>query len=253
MVSWVSTVLQDTAHRPWPITERPWIMLQRWEDLFFAHWPVPVGAVRDLIPPELEIDTWHGEAWVGVVPFRLTVRPRFTPILPGISVFPELNVRTYVKQGDQTGVWFFSLDATGRLAIELARMWFKLPYFRAEMSIITGDQLRFESERSDRRGESAQFSMKAQACGDVEFSRPGTLEHWLTERYSLYTAEHRGRLYKAEVHHVPWPLQPAEAEFVTNTMTVPLGFELPDTCPLLHYARQLDVVVWNLQRVGYND
>src|SRR5690349_18551619 len=126
----------------------------RWRDLLFAHWPVPVEAVRPLVPAGLEIDTFDGQAWVGVVPFRMEgVAPRFLPSVPGPSAFPELNVRTYVRRGRRAGVWFFSLDAASRVAVEGARLGFHLPYYRAAMSVATdGGWTTYRSERLDRRG-----------------------------------------------------------------------------------------------------
>src|SRR5262245_20685303 len=112
----------DASHRPWPLPQRPWAMGMHWHDLLFAHWPVKVESLRPLVPSELAIDTFDGQAWLGVVPFRMTaVRPRICPSLPGLSAFLELNVRTYVTAEGKPGVWFFSLDAASRLAVRAAR------------------------------------------------------------------------------------------------------------------------------------
>ena len=127
--------LEQIAHRPWPLPEGPWIMAQSWHDLLFAHWRVEEATLRRHIPAELEIDTYEGQAWLGVVPFRMSgVRLRGTPAIPWLSAFPELNVRTYVVADGKPGVWFFSLDAGNRIAVAIARAWFHLPYFRARMS-----------------------------------------------------------------------------------------------------------------------
>src|SRR5262245_35014335 len=118
------------AHRPWPIHPGSWLMAQGWHDLLFAHWPVPVKALQRLIPESLEIDTFEGQAWLGVVPFRITdVRLPWLPPLPGVSAFPELNVRTYVTDGRKPGVWFFSLDAGNPAPVLAARYGYRLPYF----------------------------------------------------------------------------------------------------------------------------
>src|SRR5437016_12362320 len=131
----MSAVLQEAAHCPWPLPAGPWVMAQSWRDLLFAHWQVDAAALRSLLPPQLQIDTFEGSAWLAVVPFRMTgVRLRGTPALPWLSAFPELNVRTYVKCEGKPGVWFFSLDAGNALAVTIARAWFHLPYFRARMS-----------------------------------------------------------------------------------------------------------------------
>ena len=247
MEPWVSSVFAITEHRPWPLPNRPWVMRQTWHDLLFAHWPVPVALLRDHIPAPLGIDTYDGEAWIGVVPFRMTgVRPRLLPPLPWLSAFPELNVRTYVKRDAQPGVWFFSLDAGNPVMVEIARQWYSLPYFHAKMTLThAGDRIHYSSRRTDRRSPPAALEATYWACRDGARSLSGSLEHWLTERYCLYSVDKRGRFYRADIHHRPWPLQAAEAEFRVNAMTAPLGIALPDTQPLLHFAKRLDVIIWN--------
>ena len=134
--------LTETAHRPWPLPTGPWIMSQSWHDLLFAHWPIDASHLRPLIPAALEIDKFQGEAWIGVVPFRMSgVRLRATPALPTLSAFPELNVRTYVTHGGKPGVWFFSLDAANAIAVSVARAWFHLPYFNARMTLRKSQRL----------------------------------------------------------------------------------------------------------------
>ena len=129
-------LVDDVGHRPWPLPVQPWIMKQSWHDLLFAHWPVPVDAMRARVPPGLEIDTFDGAAWLGVIPFHMTnVAPRAVPALPWVSAFPELNVRTYVTCEGKAGVYFFSLDAANPLAVAVARAMFHLPYYPADMDV----------------------------------------------------------------------------------------------------------------------
>ncbi|MBI3362374.1 MAG: DUF2071 domain-containing protein [Chloroflexi bacterium] len=243
--------LTHTAHRPWPLPTGPWVQAQVWHDLLFAHWPVPVDDLRRHIPASLEIDAFDGQAWIGVVPFRMSgVRPRLLPAVPWFSAFPELNVRTYVRLGDKPGVWFFSLDASNPVIVEIARAWYNLPYFTARMSLRDdGATIRYESRRTHRGALAAEFVGRYRPTGDAVFSRRGTLEHWLTERYCLYTTDRSRQLHRAEIHHIPWPLQPAEAEIEVNTMAQPHGIELPDAPPVLYFARRLEVVVWPLKGV----
>ncbi len=228
-------------------------MAQKWHGLLFAHWPVPASTLRELIPLPLEIDTYEGSAWLGVVPFRMSgVRLRGVPPLPGLSAFPELNVRTYTTTGGKPGVFFFSLDAGNRLAVSAARRFFHLPYFHARMSVrASGEAIHYASQRingnAKARELNAEFAGRYRPTGSVFRALPGSLEHWLTERYCLYAADTRVQIYRGEIHHRPWPLQPAEVELVMNTMTAPIGIRLPDTRPLLHFARQQDVVVWPSQ------
>jgi len=229
----------------------PWIMAQTWHDLLFAHWPVPVKVIRALVPSALTLDLYKGTAYLAVTPFWMSgVRPRLVPAAPWVSTFPELNVRTYVTlAGNRPGVFFFSLDAGNPMAVEIARRTFHLPYYRARMTarwVGDGDAraVSYESHRTDARAPAAELVGSYAPTGPVFTSEPGSLEHFLTERYCLYAADSSERLYRADIHHVPWPLQPARAHFDVNTMTASLGITLPDVPPLLHFARELDVRVW---------
>jgi len=228
----------------------------RWHDLLFAHWPVPADALRAHLPPGLDLDLFEGEAWLGLVPFRMTgVRPRLTPGVPGAMSFPEINLRTYVTAPEdgapRPGVWFFSLDATSRLAVRAARATFQVPYFDARMSCEPRGQdgIRYSHRRTHRGAPPAAFEADYAPMGDLDPARPGSLEHWLIERYCMYGADRQRRPYRAHIHHVSWPLQPAQAEIRTNTMTEQIGVTLPDCEPLLHFARELDVVAWAPRRV----
>jgi uncharacterized protein YqjF (DUF2071 family) len=239
-----SRSLEHLAHRPWPPPVRGWTMGQTWEDMLFANWRVAADAVRPHVPPELEVDVHDGSAWLGITPFRLTgLRGRGLLPLPGANAFLELNVRTYVTTGDKPGLWFFSLDASSRLAVEAARRTYKLPYVHARMSATKrGEWIAYECARSDEAGRV--FSGRYRPNGAVFHAEPGTLEWFLTERYCLYTTD-RGRLARAEIHHELWPLQPAEAEIDLASIS-PL--ELRGE-PLVHFSRRQDSVIWPLEQV----
>src|SRR5215213_3033801 len=149
-------ILDETAHRPWPMPDSPWLMTQTWNDLLFAHWPVDAALLRSLVPAPLELDLFEGQAWVAVVPFHMTnVAPRGVPALPWVSAFPELNVRTYVRRNGRGGVYFFSLDATNPLAVGVARTLVHLPYFTAAMTVGHTDE--WVSYRSSRSSAAAEF------------------------------------------------------------------------------------------------
>lgn len=225
-------------------------MSMRWHDLLFMHWPVPADALRPLLPPPLTLDTFDGRSWLGIVPFYMSgVRPRFFPPLPGVSAFPELNVRTYVTHDGRPGVWFFSLDAASRLAVRAARWGFHLPYFDADMHVSRGAQVRYVSTRTHRNSPPARLAMRYRPAGEVFHGTPGTIDHFLTHRLCLYSADHRGNVYRGDIHHAPWPLQPAEVDIELNEMTEQIGFKLPETEPLLHFSKRLDVVAWKIRRV----
>ena len=227
-------------------------MAQSWHDLLFAHWPVDVAILRPHVPAKLEIDTFEGRAWVGVVPFSMTgVRLRWTPSLPWLSAFPEVNVRTYVTTQDRPGVWFFSLDAANVLAVVAARLSFHLPYFHARMRCEEAEGwIRYASQRSHRGAPAADFAGRYRGAGEFFEPQRGTLAHFLTERYCLYSAASKGRVYRGEIHHPPWLLQPAEAQLMQNSMTEAAGLVLPDELPLLHFSRQQDMVAWPLQQIS---
>ncbi len=213
------------------------------------HWPVPVDVLRPHVPAGLQLDTFDGTAWLGVVPFLMDIRPRCTPPFPWLTRFLELNVRTYVTDGHKPGVWFFSLDAENALAVAMARAWFGLPYFRARMALQRqGDWIDYRSTRTHRGAPVAEFAARYRPTGEPRHARPGTLDHFLTERYCLYAAA-RGQLARGEIHHPPWPLQAAECEIQRLEMTRLLGWQSPPSPPLAHFAQSLDVVAWPNRRV----
>lgn len=239
-------------------------MRQTWYNLLFAHWPISPEVMRPLVPPQLQLDLYDGMAWVGVVPFGMTnVAPRYVPNIPGFSTFLELNVRTYVKapapEGadpsvTKPGVYFFSLDAANALAVIGARTVFKLPYYNANMEMEEemdeqAGRIHYRSRRSHSGAPPAEFVGSYEPVGEVYKSQFGSIDHWLTERYCLYTTS-GDKVYRAEIHHLQWPLQPASAVISTNTMAAAAGIELPSQPPLLHFAQRIDMVNWPLLPVS---
>lgn len=226
-------------------------MTQYWKDLLFAHWPLPVSAIQPLLPSSLEAETFDGDAWVGVVPFQMTgVRPRLVPSLPWVSSFAELNLRTYVRPrnrpGAPAGVYFWSLDAANPLAVAFARQFFHLPYFNAEMSLAhKGAAVQYASRRTHSGAPMADFRAHYRPTGPhqkTEFTR------WLTERYCLYTTSRAGQLYRGDIHHVEWPLEEAEVHIEKNTIAEAAGITLPSIPPVLHFSREIEVLIWPLRK-----
>jgi uncharacterized protein len=237
-------VVIDARHREDAPPDRPWVMRQAWRNLLFAHWPVASEAIRDRVPSQFELDTFEGFAWVGVIPFWMTdVAPRGLPGLPGRTATLEVNVRTYVRYGGRRGVYFFSLDAESLLVVLGARWFYHLPYYHAEMSMRVSEGERIEY-KSRRRSGGAALEIAYGPLAAPSLSEPGTVDHWLTERYCLCTVDSHGRVVVGDIHHAPWPLQLAWADIEVNTMTGPAGIELPRQTPLLRYARELQVLVW---------
>jgi uncharacterized protein YqjF (DUF2071 family) len=227
------------------------VIFQRWHELLFAHWPVPAGDLRGQLPAGLELDLYDGQAWLGVVPFRMSgVHLRGVPPLPWLSAFLELNVRTYVRRGDQRGVWFFSLDAASLPAVVAARRWFRLPYFKSEMELVEHDgEIAYSSRRTHHDATPAEFRANYRPVAAVEPARPGTLEEFLIERYCLFAVGPHG-LSWSEIHHTPWPIQRARADIEVNTMAQASGIRLDGPPVELHFARRLDVLIWPLRPVA---
>lgn len=225
-------------------------MGQTWLDLLFAHWPIAPEALRPAVPTTVPLDTFDGSAWIGITPFEVVgARPRGLPPVPWLSRFPELNVRTYTTVDGRPGIWFLSLDAGRALAVHGARLTYRLPYHHARMSLTReGGRVTYRSESSSPERPPATFDATYAPTGRPQNPVAGTLEHFLTERYTLYTIDAAHRLHSADIHHAPWPLQPAHAELHENTMTAPYDIRLPTAEPLLHYAARQDVAVWPLRR-----
>jgi uncharacterized protein len=241
----VHPLLETVAHRPWPLPTGAWVMKQTWHDLLFAHWPLPVAAIRPLVPRELSLDTYDGQGWIGVIPFRMSgISRRGLLPLPGLSQFPELNVRTYVTHGARAGVYFFSLDAANIPAVWAARTFYHLPYFHAA---ITSQESSGSIHYASRRYRAAaEFRGRYSPTAEIRLRQKGSIEHWLTERYCLYTT-FRNQVYCGDIHHLHWPLQDAEAEFEANTVAAAAGISLPERAPLLQFARKLEVLIWPLK------
>jgi uncharacterized protein len=238
--------LRATGHRPWPLPDDSWRLAQTWEDLLAAHWPVSASALGALLPAGLEPDTFEGDAWLGILPFRLTgFRLKGLPPLPVLSMFPELNVRTYVTVRGKPGIFFLSLDAGRDWAVAAARRFYKLPYFRARMLIRGRAWIDFWSERVGDTARPRRFRARYRPVGEPFRAAAGTLEYFLMERYCLYTAD-KGHVLRAEAHHLPWLLRRAEAEIEENTMA-PAAVALAGE-PLLHFATRQDALVWPLRQ-----
>jgi uncharacterized protein YqjF (DUF2071 family) len=228
-------------------------MRQEWHELLFAHWPLPAGGIAPLLPRGLSLDMYEGQAWVGIVPFRMVgIRVRGMVPLPWLSAFPELNLRTYVSIDGKPGVFFFSLDAANPVAVRLARRFFALPYYDALMqSIRRGDTILYTSSRRKTASSTkADLDWAYRPTASAGFTTPGSLEYWLTERYCLYSANRHGELFRGEIHHLPWRLQPAEVERKTTSVAHPFGIVLPEIEPLLHYSERQEVLVWSLETVS---
>jgi len=235
------------AQRP---SDRP-AGFQRWRHLLFLHWEVPADALQALVPPELTVDTFEGRAYIGVIPFTMRdVSPWWSPSVPGVSNFHELNVRTYVhKGGENPGVWFFSLDAASSIAVIAARTGWHLPYHRASMDLeVEGEVVRYRSHRLWPGPKPADLTVRYRIGESLGHAVPDTFEHFLAERYLLYAAG-GGGLEIGQVHHAPYPLHRAEVTELEESMVSVLGLPPPSGAPHMLYSPGVDVDVFNLRRV----
>ncbi len=210
------------------------VMYQRWSDLLFLHWDFPAEQIQQTLPPGLFTDTFKGKAYLGIVPFFMeNVRPRFCPALPGLSSFLELNLRTYVHDHDGVpGVWFYSLDANQRMAVEIAKRLFHLPYHYASMSAKRGPQgsVAFRSERQSQTDGPVICNFKYAPGPPLAAAAPDTLEFFLVERYLLYTSTPRG-LMRGQVWHNPYTINlPHLSKWDANLMQLN-GFTSPGRPP----------------------
>src|SRR4051794_5818003 len=173
--------LDHTEHRPWPLPEdSPWIMGQTWERLLFAHWRVPIDHLREVVQPDIPIDTFDGSAWIGITPFTVTgLHARGTPPPPGASSFHEINVRTYATIDDKPGIYFLSLDAANKAAVHAARSVYRVPYFHADIG--ADDAIHHRAERTQADGPPAAFEAVYGPSGDAFTAEPGGFEYWATE------------------------------------------------------------------------
>jgi len=212
------------------------VMYQRWDELLFLHWPVDPVLVQEALPEGLRVDTFEGQAWIGVVPFEMRdVRPRGLPAVPGISNFPELNLRTYVIDAqDRPGVWFYSLDTPQSLANWIARNLFFLNYRMARFRIEAKDgQIRYQSEL--KLGESWDEPQLYDwtRVGETFEAEPGSLDFFLAERYRLFAYNpKKKKLLTGQVHHAPYPLQRIELSGFSKRLFGSNGIAEPAGAPL---------------------
>jgi uncharacterized protein YqjF (DUF2071 family) len=241
------TALDRTAIRKRPDGQP--LMHQTWGKLLFMHWRIEERELRSLIPDKLEIDTFDGTAWIGIIPFTMwDIRVPFMPAVPGFSAAHELNVRTYVHYEGVPGVWFFSLDCNSTAAVMAARTFYHLPYFNAGIDLEqTGHTIDYALKRTD--DPPAAFRGSWNIGETVPFSHPESLEFFLTERYCLYT-ESDGNLYRARIFHQPWPLQKATMNAYDSTMIEALGLKTPSGEPVLNYVEEIEVDVWAIKRLS---
>ena len=233
----------------------PVVMRPKWRDLLFLHWPVAPEILQKTLPPELEIETFSGKAWVGLVPFQMDdVRPLILPDLGKwgrfYNTFPELNVRTYVRCEGESGVWFHSLDCASFFATFTARLWFKLPYFKSHMRFwrARNGDFRFDSRRLFPAPTPANFSARWRPEGEIASAKTGSLEEFLVERYVLYSQKN-GQLFRGRVAHSPYQIQSAKVWNLRENCVAQAGISRPNSAPHALFSRGVNVEIFPLERV----
>lgn len=212
-------------------------MHQTWRRLTFLHWPYAARVIRDLVPPGLQLDTFDGMAWVGLVPFEIHE-------IPGIPHFPETNLRTYVIGPDGSrAVWFFSLEAARVMAVVGARIVYHLPYFWAKMRVTSENGvIHYQSRRHWPHDPHAVTDIRMQPGDRFQPGALSGLDHFLTARFQLYAASGE-RLYRAQIEHAPWPLARAAVLNVRQTLFEASALPPPEGPPIAHYSEELHVKI----------
>lgn len=208
-------------------TPHPWVLFMTWRNLMFASWRIPVETLRPHVPPELEIDTFDGTAWITLVPMAVTdMHWRGIEPIPGMEAFRELNLRTYVKGKDRPGVYFLSIDCPAAFSDWIARHFFGVPYYEAQIATYTdATSFHFASERTQKGQPPASLFTTFRPLGDGAAPAPGSLEAFLVERYSLYFVG-KSEVWRGDIHHDEWLLQHAEADLEVNTVSSAAGIVL---------------------------
>ncbi len=239
----------EIHQRLWVPPTGKWILRQSWKDLLFIHWPVSATSLRNHVPKGLQIDTYKGQAWVGIVLFKMErIHIKGVPI-PLFSQFPEINVRTYVTGNGKSGVFFLTLDAHHWVTFTLAKKWFHLPYKYSTIFFEKNeDVISFESIRKHNGEIPAVFKATYYPISEIFNAKTDTLEHWLTERYCFFSTDTKSNIFCGEIQHYPWELQRAKVEIHKNTLLSSLNICKSEIKPILHFSSGVESLIWNVNK-----
>ncbi|MEH7125174.1 DUF2071 domain-containing protein [Bacillus sp. JJ1532] len=227
-------------------------MRQTWRDLLFIHWPIPSEKLRKHIPASLEIDTFNGSAWLGIIVFVMDgIYPRGLPNISILPKFQEINVRTYVKCNGKSGIYFLSLDVCDWASYTIAKRWLRLPYQSAQISIEKkGQNFHYKSIRKRKTKYEITIDGTYKPLEEVYLPKEGTLDHFLTERYCFFSSNNGIHTYCLEIHHQPWQLQKTEIEIYKNTLFTPFNIDVNKVTPISHFSKGTDSLIWNIKKIG---
>ena len=217
---------------------RPWAWRQTWNDLLLLHWPVPSAALRPLIPPALNLHRFDATAWVGLSAFW--IHGQQIRSMPWIrrAEYPAVSVHTFVIRNGKPGIWFLTLGGGSRMDNWLARHLLRLPFSPIR---ITVDRNVARVHHRSQRSDGAVFEAHYSPIGEVVSPVPGTLVHWLTERYAIYSQGSGTRLFCTEVHHMRWPIQPVSVSVRRNQL-LPEGTQGSPAC--VFYTPRVELIGW---------
>ena len=233
--------LKHLNHRPWDLPQEKWQWRQSWYDLAFLHFRAEAKELREYIPNSLEIEQYDGTAWISIVPFRMfDVMRGNLPSLYPLRNFPELNLRTYVREGERSGVWFFSLDADCFPIVAGGRLLYNLPYFYSSMKHSRSKGV--HDFMCCRRFTDVKFSAQFRPIGEEFYADAGSFEHWVTERYCLYSSNRRGVISSVDVHHKQWPLKQVEYEIRENDLFKTAKLNIIESESIGHFSHGVDVI-----------
>lgn len=223
-------------------------MVQQWRDLAYIHWRFEPAVVKELLPPGLEVDTFDGSAWVGLIPFSMRgITVPHMPPVPYFGSFPEINVRTYVRREGVPGVWFFSLDVNRLIPAVVARTTYLLPYCWGRASNLIEDGVL--RSKVERRWPSRAHSATAVEIGTA-IPRSDDLAVFLSARWGLYSRGLFGGLMYAPVDHEPWRLHTAHLQSIDQNIVQAAGLPTPTGEAHVMFSPGVSVRIGRPRRVG---
>lgn len=235
----IKEILHTTEHRPWKLPLGNWKFYQEWNNAIFMHWQVNLHELEKFVPKELEIDLYDGKPWVSLVAFTMEkIRPRNLPAFPPISDFDEINIRTYVKSNNKTGVYFLSIEGGNKLSCKIAKGISELPYRYSRMKRSNHQYVSNNPETNDK------LKVKFLVGSDIEHKNG--LDRWLTERYALFQDAEKS-INEYEIHHIEWPIKDIELRHLD--FDYPVFKKLIENKPAkIQYSKGVQVIAWGKNR-----